>query len=302
MSIQQGYAATKRHPLRVAGLILIAVMLSMTAFFLSRQDTNANLGQATFEIYDGDTHTGNGVLGPAKDWANVYAGTSGADFAKFIPDVNFPAGTQPNGDDQPATGATKDPYDMDAWDCKAAGLAPPKNDIANAFVADYTVTVATDALHPDGKAQVIYFGLDRVNSDNGTADVGFWILKDSHACDLTTGKWNTQKHSLNDALVVSEFTGGGRVSTINVFKWCSNPASPDLKCGNSGSNTVPLPGKGDGPLQRVAGGADCRDATTGVPEANGSTTLGEATGTAYADGTDTTRIRASRSRRSAALT
>ena len=242
MTIPQGYAVARRHPARSAALLLFALMLAVTAIFVSRHDTNAVPSPTTFEL-DGNTHS----PGAVEDWVDVFNGADTADTGVFIPDFNFPAGTQPDGDDQPETGATKDPNDMDQWDCKAAGLSPPKNDIANAFVASYTV----------GGSQFIYFGLDRINSDNGTANVGFWFTKDNHSCDLDTGEWNDQKHSVGDTLVVSEFTAGGRVSTINVFVWCSDPAAPNLTCGSS--TTLPPVQQTDGPLQLIFSGADCLD-------------------------------------------
>jgi hypothetical protein len=119
---------------------------------------------------------------------------------------------------------------MDGWNCKNGVLSPPKNDMANAFVASYTV----------GGSQIIYFGLDRINSDNGNANVGFWFLRDNHDCDPSAGTatFTGGKHTQGDVLVTSEFTGGGRVSTINVFEWCSDPARPTW-CGDASASYRP---------------------------------------------------------------
>lgn len=242
------YATMARHPLRFFALTaLAAIVLGM--LFAGR--ANADLSPSVFEL-DGNTLVNNA---PAHDWSQVFSsgtfGSNGADKALFTPDFF------PGDDDQPSTGATKDTNDMDKWDCKDAGLSPPKNDMANAFVASYTV---------NGR-QLIYFGLDRINSDNGNANVGFWFLKGNHDCDGDgTGKFTGGKHSKGDTLVTSEFTGGGSVSTINVFEWCSDPAAPDLKCGSSTSVVEPTAGKGDGPLQLVFTGADCRN-PDGTPSA-----------------------------------
>src|SRR5687767_1961253 len=114
----------------VALLLGIAAVL-VGALFTGR--ATAVLSPATFEL-DGNTLVN---TAPAHDWSQVFNsgtyGAHGADKALFIPDYF------PGDDDQPSTGATKDTNDMDQWDCKDAGLSPPKNDMANAFVASYTV-------------------------------------------------------------------------------------------------------------------------------------------------------------------
>lgn len=265
MTIPQGYAAARLHPGRAVGLLLFALMLAITAFLLAREDTLANLDPAVFEL-DRNIEANNATPA-AHDWSQVFAGSGhDADRARFLEDATIPLTAT---DDQPATGATKDTNDIDGWDCKEAGLSPPKNDMANAFVASYTVTVAAGDFHGTTQTteshshQLIYFGLDRIDSDNGNANVGFWILKKNHTCDASAGTatWTGGKHSLGDTLIVSEFTGGGGVSTIQVFVWCSDPASPDLKCGSSTNLTPPAPGKGDGPLQLRFSGADCLTGT-----------------------------------------
>ena len=159
------YAKVARHPLRsvLFAAMVFGLVVLVGTLFAGR--AAAVLSPATFEL-DGNTIAGNATPA-AHDWSQVFADslltppgtTAGADKSLFIPDYF------PGADDQPATGATKDPNDMDQWNCVSAGLAPPKNDMANAFVASYTV----------GGHQLIYFGLDRINSDNGNADVGFWF-------------------------------------------------------------------------------------------------------------------------------
>jgi hypothetical protein len=249
MSVTRTYASMARHPARVLALLALAALVLGTLF---TGRARANLDPGTFEL-DGNTLVD---AAPAHDWSQVFDsgtyGASGADKDLFIPDYF------PGADDQPATGGTKDTNDLDKWDCKLGVLSPPKNDMANAFVASYTV----------GGHQLLYFGLDRINSDNGNADVGFWFLKHDYDCDPSAGTadFTGGKHTKGDTLVTSEFTGGGSVSTINVFVWCSDPAAPDLKCGDSTTVVPPLPGKGDGPIQLVFTGADCRN-PDGTPSA-----------------------------------
>ena len=67
--------------------------------------------------------------------------------------------------------------------------------------------------------EILYFGLER-NANTGTANVGFWFLQDDVACESTGGAVTfSGAHTDGDLLIVSEFTGGGTVSTINVYRW-----------------------------------------------------------------------------------
>ena len=116
--------------------------------------------------------------GPPADWEAVCkegtatattplcttaTGVTGASKVLFISDGTGSV------DDQPATGGTKDTNDIPSWDCKIANISPPKNDMLHAFAAVYNNSVNGD--------DYIYFGLDRQNSDNGNANVGFWFFK-----------------------------------------------------------------------------------------------------------------------------
>jgi hypothetical protein len=82
-----------------------------------------------------------------------------------------------------------------------------KTDIANAYAAAYTAQ--------DGD-QVLYFALER-NDNSGTGNVGFWFLQENANC---VGNANfTSKHADGDLFIVSEFSSGGTVSTIQVHRW-----------------------------------------------------------------------------------
>ena len=63
---------------------------------------------------------------------------------------------------------------------------------------------------------IIYFGIER-NANTGT--FGFWFLQDAVGCTSTGAAVTfTGQHKDGDLLVVSEFTGGGTVSTINGYR------------------------------------------------------------------------------------
>jgi hypothetical protein len=95
------------------------------------------------------------------------------------------------------------------WECTKSNNVTDKADIVNAY--------ATAATNGD---VIVYFALERYAND-GTGNVGFWFLKDgSVACDPSpkTGAF-TGNHVDGDLLIVSEFSGGGSVSTIEAYRW-----------------------------------------------------------------------------------
>jgi hypothetical protein len=123
------------------------------------------------------------------------------------------------------------------WQCNFDNNVNSKIDIMNAYAAAYT--------DPATKEEIIYFGLER-NTNTGDANVGFWFLQDDVNCSSPGGSVNfTGHHKDGDLLVVSAFTNGGTVSTIDVYRWDGD---------DTGSlNSTP-----------VAHGVDCRSATTGT--------------------------------------
>jgi hypothetical protein len=95
------------------------------------------------------------------------------------------------------------------WQCSFANNVLGKDDIMNAYAAAYTA---------NGE-QFLYFALER-NANTGDGNVGFWFLQNNVGCKSAKGNTPfTGDHSDGDLLVVSEFTKGGGVSTIQVFRW-----------------------------------------------------------------------------------
>lgn len=125
-------------------------------------------------------------------------------------------GTTPNGSFSTADSTTYATGSKDilaitpGWQCNRDNNVNSKIDIMNAYAASY------DA----GGDEVLYFALER-NANTGTADVGFWFLQDPDVdCDSPGGATAfTGDHTDGDLLVVSEFTSGGTVSTIQVYRW-----------------------------------------------------------------------------------
>ena len=78
------------------------------------------------------------------------------------------------------SGGSKDDLDISSWRWKKASNILDKDNITNAYAAAYNVN----------NHLVIYFGLDRLSND-GSAQVGFWFLKNSISLngDGTGGGW-----------------------------------------------------------------------------------------------------------------
>jgi hypothetical protein len=138
-----------------------------------------------------------------------------------------------------ATGS-KDTLPISGWQCNFDNNVNSKIDVANAYAAIYTASSGDE---------ILYFGLER-NANTGTANVGFWFLQDEVACESAAGAVSfSGAHTDGDLLVVSEFTGGGTVSTINVYRWNGGAA------GSLGTTPV-----------ANATNADCRGLTVPVDD------------------------------------
>ena len=154
---------------------------------------------------------GNAVTDPMppattpEDWENVFDGTSSADDTAFVTEANKNSSIFTGG-------GSKDPQDIPNWLWKdGAGGLPDKDNLEHSFAASYT----------SGGKDLLYFGADRFNG-SGDAAVGFWFFKDEVSLgDIKSGggtKFNGV-HTPGDILVISDFSNGGNVSTISVYKW-----------------------------------------------------------------------------------
>ena len=127
------------------------------------------------------------------------------------------------------------------WQCKRDMNLLDKNDIMNSYAASYA---------PAGGDEILYFGLER-NGNEGAANVGFWFLQDPTIACNAPGGGNFQftgNHEDGDLLVVSQFTNGGTVSTIEVFEW-QGGANGCIDDPDTAGACDGLP---------IASGADCR--------------------------------------------
>lgn len=140
---------------------------------------------------------------PGDDWDVVNNG-GGSSTAKtgLIIDRPEPAFAQFTG------GGSKDEQDIPNWKHRS-GTPPAKDDITNAYAAAYIDTDNNDH-------QILIFGIDRFDT-SGDAQLGFWFLQDE--VQPVAGGDFSGEHKDNDILVLVNFSGGGDVPTIEVFKW-----------------------------------------------------------------------------------
>src|SRR5712691_42757 len=89
-------------------------------------------------------------------------------------------------------GGSKDPIDVTSWKCTSKS-SPDKDTLTNGYAAAYS-------------------------APNGDANIGIWFFQQSVICNPATGAFSN-KHSTGDILVLSAFTVGGTIPTIQVFKW-----------------------------------------------------------------------------------
>jgi len=155
------------------------------------------------------------------DWANVFTGGAGLHAVAttgIVTDV-----TNSTTDDIFTGGGSKDTLGLQSgpWLWKN-GKPQGKDDIAHAYAAAYTL--------PNGHT-AIYFGMDRFDNA-GDATAGFWFFQDSTVglggAKSGGGTHFTGQHMDGDLLIVSDFSIGGAVSTIEVFKWVGSDATGSL--------------------------------------------------------------------------
>ena len=125
--------------------------------------------------------------------------------------------------------SSKDTDDISAWTWNPHSVQG-KDDIAHAYAGAY---------HLANSDLAIYAGMDRF-ANSGDATAGFWFVQDSTFALCVgpglaaTGNGGTVSntsctaagtfvghHFDGDILIVSDFSQGGAVSTINIFKWQS---------------------------------------------------------------------------------
>jgi hypothetical protein len=202
----------------------------------------------------GDGNTVDDPLVAGDDWENILAdwkdGTPAGDnsgaFAISIAEDTFannpinglaepwvPARTPENsfftgGGSKDTNGIQDGPWLYGADDKN--DVVPDKNDIVNAFAAAYD--------DPEN-GTIFYFGLDTY-SVKGAANAGFWFFRQPVGLNPLVGELNvgtfSGEHTDGDIFVAVAYTQGGRVGTIDVYKWVGDDATGGLgpKLGSGG--------------------------------------------------------------------
>lgn len=161
------------------------------------------LADQPFEL-DGNAVATSDVEGTDWDIVNE-AGNSGLTEAEtnLIADRPEPAGGIYNG------GGSKDQIDINQWKWRS-GSPPDKDDLTNAYAA---------AVRAENGNFVLVFGMDRYDT-SGDAQLGFWFLQDDvkPVGSGTSGTFSG-RHKVGDILVLVNFSNGGSVPTIEVYRW-----------------------------------------------------------------------------------
>ena len=201
------------------GRFLIAVFTTFA--LLAFNPAYAVDGTGLFEL-DGNAVDDTNVGAIPDDWEDINDGTSSAlATTTGEPGEGGIIFDPPPGETQDnifTGGGSKDDLDIPNWRWKIAKPTPDKDNILHAAAAAY---------EDDGDL-IAYFVADRF-ANNGAADIGFWFLQSELGLN-PDGTFSGQ-HTIGDVLVLADFTRGGALSQIEVFRW--NPAGA-----NDGNNNL----------------------------------------------------------------
>jgi hypothetical protein len=142
-------------------------------------------------------------------------------------------------------GGSKDPIDIPSWAWKNEGGLPDKDNLLHAYAARYSLAPTgptgpcpngtggsgEPSFRSDVPCEVLFFGSDRYDN-SGDAQQGFWFLQNQVTLGnnkLGGGAGFTGTHKAGDLLIISDFSNGGTVSTISLYKWdptCKKTGTP----------------------------------------------------------------------------
>jgi hypothetical protein len=163
----------------------------------------------------------------SEDWDKIFAGSTTPTATTGIVNDAFNSLT----DNQFTGGSTKDTNDFSQW-LWAQSKPQGKDDFEHAYAAAYTRSSDSHV--------IIVAGVDRYDN-NGSSTAGFWFVQDQNVGSGTATACATVSssgcpfggtHKDGDFLIISQFTVGGSVSTIQVFTWSGGA--------NGSLNTTPL--------------------------------------------------------------
>jgi hypothetical protein len=246
----------------------VLAILSILSGLLITSGTVLAVHEEDFQL-DGDvvasTTTNVGGSTQTVDWNLIFdangdelslpAGFSDAGFKKDFSHSTATGGNFITSDGSTYATGSKDTLPISGWQCNLDNNVNSKIDVMNAY------TVAYEDASGD---ELLYFALER-NVNTGTANVGFWFLQDAVGCESTGAAVTfSGEHKDGDVLVVSEFSNGGVVSTIQVYRWDRNNGHADCALDPVGDDCVINPAGVPGFLNpnAIGSGVDCRSLTT----------------------------------------
>ena len=192
-----------------AFLLLAALMLAGPALAIH------NTGK--FQL---DGNTGGTSSGLPDDWDNVYRSVTGKGAAHPSSALVQQFTTDSGEPDYSTFGpGTKDFQRVSQWTCNSDNNPQGKTNVLSAFAAVYNVSGHLD----------LFFGADR-ESNSGDANFGFWLFQSPVSCVPAdkggTGHFSGHK-THGDIFLVSEFTSGGTISKVKVYKWTDPDGIPE---------------------------------------------------------------------------
>ena len=237
------------------------------------------------------------------DWANIATPPNHAEATSYISPTTSPAeAINSNVDSIFTAGGSKDTLGISsgAWKWKN-GKPQAKDDIEHAFAAAYTLPNVVNGVPgtPCGGANqtpcdtAVYFGMTRFDN-SGAATAGFWFFQDGNVklaggtlnanqdpiCSVGSGCAFSGHHTNGDLLIVSDFSQGGPIASIQVFKWsCSGTGAT---CDSTGSlvsqsaittNATCNPTSGSSPLCSITNGTAGLPVPFGFSNKSGQNTL-----------------------------
>jgi hypothetical protein len=230
-------------PKRARWLTAACAIFGILALLLVPASTAQALDTSVFEL-DGNAVTNNTNAGVPDDWDRVCHSVLGTDCSTTnnanTSIVEFASQGATTGTTF-AGGGSKDPLDVTGWAWnQGTGGLPGKDILLNGFTAEYTTPASASC--PGSTATLpckqLFFGMDRFDN-SGDAQNGFWFFQNPISLGSTKigGALSFNgRHKDGDVLVVSDFSIGGTVSTVNVYKWnhvCTGAGNPMPSCADS---------------------------------------------------------------------
>ncbi len=264
---------------------LLALLVALCGIFVLVPSATAVHDLGLFELDRNAVEEGTA----GDDWGTLFGGGGSSEsFTGILCDVGA---TCPPGQQQTTQfqgGGSKDDLDITQWLWKE-GEPLDKDDITNAYAAAYINTVDTGDNNVGDL--ILYYGLDRFSS-NGSAQVGFWFLQDPNFGLTNTASGGGFKfsgaHQDGDVLVQSNFSQGGVIESLSVYKWQSGALVSVIP---AGADCVgPPPAGGDDAACATVNRAPTPSPWPYTPKANEGSPGAFLTGAFFEGGINITRL------------